>query len=127
MPNLGIFDQKCFISVFLGKSFKNTIVIFKISILKFVYLQNFMKKIPKFGTKNAWFGYFWARIWKQFCHIWNPHPQICLFAKFHKKTKMPNFGTKNAWFGYFGAGVWKQYCHIWNQHPGIYLTAKCGT
>ena len=31
--------------------------------------------MPKFGTKNAWFGYFWTGIWKQYCHIWNQHPQ----------------------------------------------------
>ena len=44
MPYLGIFDQKCLIWVFFGKNFKNTIVIFEISILKFVDLQNFTKK-----------------------------------------------------------------------------------
>ena len=44
-------------------SFENTIVIFEISTLKFVQLQNFAKKrTPKFGTKNVLFGYFWARI-----------------------------------------------------------------
>ena len=90
--------------------------------------------MPKVGTKNAIFGYFWRKMpyfgifgpefLKNYCHIWNQHPQICLFAKFHGKTKMPRFGTKNAWFGYFGAGIWKQYCHIWNQHPRICLIAK---
>ena len=46
-----------------------TIVIFKISILKFIYLQNFAKKImPKFGTKSALLGYSWARIIKNYCH-----------------------------------------------------------
>ena len=44
MPYLGIFDQKCYIWVFLGHNFKKTIVIFEISTLKFVYMQNFMKK-----------------------------------------------------------------------------------
>ena len=44
MPHLGIFDQKCFISVFLGKNFRNSIVMFEIIILKFVYFQNFKKK-----------------------------------------------------------------------------------
>ena len=48
MPYLGIF----------GQEFKKTIVIFEISILKFVYLQNFLKnqkclnlesKMPDFG------------------------------------------------------------------------------
>ena len=75
-----------------------------------------------FFNNEIW--HFWARILKNYCHIWNHYPQICLFAKFHKKTKMPKFGAKSAWFGYFGVGIWKQYCHIWNQDPGIYLTAK---
>ena len=44
MPYLGIFDQKCYILVFLGHNFKKTIVIFEISTLKFVYMQNFTKK-----------------------------------------------------------------------------------
>ena len=44
MPYLGIFDKECLIWVVLGKNFKKTIVRFEISTLKFVYLQNFMKK-----------------------------------------------------------------------------------
>ena len=59
--------------------------------------------MPKFGTKYAWFGYFWASIWKQFCHILNQHLQISVVAKFCEETKMSKFGTKNAWFVYFGA------------------------
>ena len=34
-------------------------------------------KISKFGTKNTLFGYFWVRIFKKYCHIWNQHPQVC--------------------------------------------------
>ena len=92
-------------------------------------------KIPKFGTKNALLEYFWPKMpylgifgqelkKKNYCHIWNQHPQICLFAKFHEKTKMPKFGTKKVWFMYFWAGIWKQYCHISNQHPRICLIGK---
>ena len=44
MPYLGIFDQKWLIWVFSGTVFRKTIVIFEISTLKFVYLQNFTKK-----------------------------------------------------------------------------------
>ena len=55
--------------------------------------------MSKFGTKNALFGYFWARILKNYFHISNQHPQICLIAKFLEKVKMPKFGTKNALFG----------------------------
>ena len=44
LPFLGILDQKYLISVFLGKNFEKTIVIFEISTLKFVYLQSFTEK-----------------------------------------------------------------------------------
>ena len=46
----------------LGLEFQNIIVIFEISILKFVLFQSLVQKekILKFGTKNALFGYFWA-------------------------------------------------------------------
>ena len=44
MLYLGIFDQKCLLWVILGKNFRKTIVIFEISTLKYVYLQNFMKR-----------------------------------------------------------------------------------
>ena len=146
MPYLRIF----------GLKFLKTIVIFEISTLKFVKLQNFPKKQkclnlgpkmpywvflgynfkkllsylksatsnlsnckisrkkqnclnlgPKmpywvFLIKIALFGCFRARIFlKNYCHIWNQHPQICIFAKFCEKTKMPKFGTKNALFGFF--------------------------
>ena len=85
--------------------------------------------MPKFGTKNVIFCYFWSKMpyfgtfrlefLKNYCHFWNQHPQICLFANFHEKL-----GTKNAWFWFFSTGVWKQYCHTWNQHPRICQIAK---
>ena len=74
-------------------------------------------KIYRFGTKNAWLGYFGTGSWKLYCHIWNQHPQICLIAKFCEIIKILKFGSKNALFGYFWAGMWIWYCHIWNQHP----------
>ena len=68
---LGNFEQKCLIWVFLSKISRKAIVIFEIGTVKFVYLQNFTKKtkIPKFVTKNALFGYFCARVFKNYCHI----------------------------------------------------------
>ena len=73
------------------------------------------KRMPKFGTKNVWFAYFGAAIWKQYCHIRNYHLPIYLITKFREKTKMPKFGKKNVVFGY---------CHIWNQRLRISLIAK---
>ena len=113
MPYVDVIDPKCLISIFFGKSFRKTIVIFEISSLKWVYLQNFTKKKKKsqFGTRYAWFGYFGSETWKQHCHTWNQHHQIYLTSKLRGKTKMPKFGTKTwltwmfltkkALFGYF--------------------------
>ena len=122
------------------------------SSLKFVKFQNFVKKqiMLKFGIKNALFGYFWARILTNYCHIWNHHPQICQIAKFllkrkmlkfgvifeistlkfvqlqnfAKKRKIFKFGTKDALFGYFWARILTNYCHNWNQHPQICQISK---
>ena len=113
-------------------------VIFRLSFLKKPYLKSAaisicliakyreMKKMPKFGSKSALSGCFWARILKNYFHIWNQHLQISVIVKFYEETKIPKFVTKNAWFRYFSAGVWKQFCHIWNQHPQICPTAKFG-
>ena len=47
----------------LGLEFENNFSIFEKTSLEFSELQNFVKKIkvPKLGTQNALFGYFWAR------------------------------------------------------------------
>ena len=58
-------------------------------------------KMPKFGTKNALFGYFYARVLENYCHIWNQHFRYCLIPTFCEETKMLKFGTKNALFEYF--------------------------
>ena len=64
--------------------------------LKFLNLQKFCKKMkmPKLGNKSALFGYFWAKLLKNYCHIWNQHPQICLFPKFREKKKQKKKQTK---------------------------------
>ena len=61
-----------------GPEFENNILIFEIG--------KTQKKPLKFGIKNVLFGYFGARISKNYCHIWNQSLE---------------FGTKNALFGYF--------------------------
>ena len=34
-------------------------------------------KNPEIWDQNTLFGYFWAIILKNYCHICNQHPQIC--------------------------------------------------
>ena len=82
---------------FWANILRKTTVIFKISILKFSYLQNFAKKkkMPKFGTKNAFFGYFWARILKKllsYLKSASSHLSICKIPR--KKQKCLNLGPK---------------------------------
>ena len=80
------------------------------------------KKIPKSGTKNALFGYFWANIFKNFYHIWNQHPRFCLIAKFYVETRMSKFGTKSLLLRLFLKIC--HICHIWNPHPWICFVTK---
>ena len=65
-------------------------------------------KMPKFGTKNALFGYSWAEICKQNNYILEQHRQICLIAKFCEIMKMPKFVTKNVLERYFRARISKK-------------------
>ena len=77
MPKLG--PKIPYLGIF-GLEFENNFVIFEISTLKFLYLQNFMKKQKclNLGPKstysgifdqNSLFGCFWERILKIYCHI----------------------------------------------------------
>ena len=89
--------------------------------------------MPKSGTKTTLLGYFWQKtrylgisvqdFLKNYSHVWNHHPPVCLIAKFWEK-EMPNFGTKNALFGCFCAWILKNYCDIWNQYLRVCLIAK---
>ena len=82
----------------------------------YIWYQNYL--IWLFFTKNAIFGYFWARTLTELLPIWNQHPQICLLGKIHQETNMPKFGTqkmtylgiftRNALFGYFWATILKE-------------------
>ena len=69
-------------------------------------------------------GIFELEFLKNYCHIWNERPRICLTANFHKKIQMSKFGTKNASFGHFWVRIWKNYRHVWNQHARICLITK---
>ena len=41
--------------------------------------------------QSALFGYFWAGIFENFCHIWNQHPRIC---QTWVSTNTLNFDTR---------------------------------
>ena len=53
------------------------------------------KKPLSFGTKNARFAYFRARIWIHSYNIWNQNLWICLFGKYHEIMKMSKYRMKN--------------------------------
>ena len=81
--------------------------------------------MSKFGTKNALFWYFWARILKKLLPYLKSVPSNLSHCKIlQKNPKIFKFETKNALFWYFWARILKTYCHIWNQCPRICLIAK---
>ena len=104
MPYLGIFDQKCFISVFLGKTFRKTIYIFEISTLKFVYLQNFAKKqkCPNFGRKMLDLGIFRLELESNIITFEISTLEFVYLPNFAKKRKCLNLGPKMPYLGVFG-------------------------
>ena len=60
-----------YLCIFGLKIFFKKIVIFKISTLKFVYMQSFAKKQKclSWVPKIPYLGIFWTAIWKRYCHI----------------------------------------------------------
>ena len=85
---------------FGGWNLKIMSYMIEINILEFVYLQNFVKKWKylNLGLKNALFWYFWARILKSYCHIWNQHPYLQIFAR---KQECLSLEPKMPYWGYF--------------------------
>ena len=75
-------------------------------------------KMPKFGTKSALFGYFWARILKKTIVIFEISAfELVRLQTFMKKQKCLNFGPKMPYlgfleqkclFGYFWARIFKK-------------------
>ena len=56
--------------------------------------------MPKFGTKNALYGYFWARILKNYCHNCSAPSNLSNCQILRKKGL--NFGQKMPDWGIFG-------------------------
>ena len=85
---------------YFGEQVEKDIAIFAISALK---VESFMQNVRNFnlGPKLPFLD--WHL--KNYCHIWNQHPRICLIAKFREIAKLSKFGTKNALFGYVWARI----------------------
>ena len=65
-------------------------------------LEKNKTKMPKFGTRKTWFGFFWAGIWKQYCHIEISTLEFIKLQNFAEKLKCPNLGPKMPYKGVFG-------------------------
>ena len=104
MPYLGIFYQKCLIWVFLGKIFRKTIVIFEISTLKFVYLQNFTKKQKclNLGPKTPDLGNFGLEFENNIVIFEISTLEFVQLQNFAEKQKCLNLGPKMPYLGIFG-------------------------
>ena len=62
-------------------------------------------EMPKFGTKNALYVFFWTggvRIFKKLFSYLKLSPRMSNFKILQKQTKILQFGTKNALFECFG-------------------------
>ena len=73
-----IWDHKCFISVFLGGNLKIMLSYLK-STPTNLQTAKFREKVkmPKYGAKNALFGYILVTVLKNYFHISNQHLRIC--------------------------------------------------
>ena len=91
MPILGIFDQKRFIWLFLGRIFRKIIAIFEIGTLKIVYLQNFTKKNAYIWDQNY---IFWLEFENNIFIFEISTLEFVLLQNFAKKRKCLNLGAK---------------------------------
>ena len=124
MSYLGIFNQKCLIWAFLGRNLKITLLYLKSAPSNLPNCKIWWKKkMPKLVNKNALFGYFWARVLKNYGLIWISTLKIFQLQNVAKEQKCLICDQKCLiWF--FWGIILKNYCHIWNQHPQICLIAK---
>ena len=114
MPYLSIFDQKCYIWVFLGRILTKLLSYLKSSTHKFIYLQNLTKKQKclNLGPKMPYLGIFYQKclVWvflgynfKRTIAIFEiSNPSICLIAKCHELIKCLNLGLKLPYLCIFG-------------------------
>ena len=103
---------------FFGARIWKTIVISRIN--------TFSQKNKKYlilAQKKPSFGISELELLRNYCHIWNQHPEI-ICKILQKELKMSKLGTKNDLFVFFWTRIWKSYCYIWNWLPGICVIAK---
>ena len=128
MPYLGFLTKNAFFFPFLGGIMKNIWPYLKSAPSNLSNCKIWRKnKFRKFQKKNALFGYFstkmsYLRIFvtklsKYYCHIWNQHREICLFARIHEKTKIPKLETENTLFVHFWGRIVKKLSLYLNSAP----------
>ena len=97
----------CFWAVIL-----KTIGFGEISTLEFFKMQSFVqnKKKSNLAAKMFYLGIFRLKFEKNYCHIWNQHPEILQNINL---CRIPI----HALFGCVLFAILKNFCHIWNQYP----------
>ena len=86
--NAYIWDKKKLIWIFYGWNLKRIFSYLKWALSNLHNCKISLKnKMSIYWTNSALFGYLWAEILKQYCHIWNQHPQVCQKWAFNSYTK----------------------------------------
>ena len=99
---------------------EGTTSIFEVSAFEFVKMQNSLSnKTFQVGDQKWPYGYFCARIWKNYCIFKISTFEFVKMQKFRIKFKKINLGPKLSYLGTFGLKIEKNYCRIWNQGAGI--------
>ena len=112
--NPEIWDQKYLIWIFFGLEFENNMSYVKAAPSNLcIWDQKCL--IWVIMTKNAFFGYFWTRIFKQL---------LSYLKSTSLNLSICQLRSKNALFRYFWARTLRNYCDIWNLPPRVCLIAK---
>ena len=68
----------------------------------------------------------WAGMFKNYCHVYNECPPICLIAKFHAKIGILRFGKKKCLIWVLWRAILKIYSLFYNQCPRNCFKTKFG-
>ena len=109
--SLQILDQKCLILVFLGCNFEDYWLRWNQHSWIFQNAKFRAKqKKSNLAAKMFYLGIFRLKFEKNYCHIWNQHPEILQNINL---CRIPI----HALFGCVLFAILKNFCHIWNQYP----------